>query len=235
MGFLLDFLFPPQCLICNKQVPAHGTLCLECWQHVGFITDPMCACCGKPFDFSIGNDALCGQCLREHPPYGRARAVFRYNDHSRALVLKLKYADQLHLAAVYGTWLANFGKELIAQSDVIIPVPLHYWRFLGRRYNQAALLAKALHKRCQLPMLPDGLKRIRSTKPQPGLTQKQRRDNVKGAFAIHPRHVDAIKGKNILLIDDVLTTSATIFQCTKILLDAGALQVNVLTLARRAD
>ena len=234
LSHLLNFLFPPQCLICSAGVAATGTLCLDCWQQVQFIAEPYCECCGLPFDYALGKGALCGECLRERPLYGRARAVFRYNEHSKALVLKLKYADQLHLAAVYGTWLGNFGKELVAVSDVIIPVPLHYWRFIGRRYNQAALLAGALKKHSGLPVLPDGLRRTRATQPQPGLTRKQRQDNVKGAFAVHPRHSAAIKGKNILLIDDVMTTSATINQCAKALLKAGAIQVNVLTLAKKS-
>ena len=234
LSHLLNFLFPPQCLICSASVAATGTLCLDCWQQVQFIAEPYCECCGLPFDYALGKGALCGECLRERPVYGRARAIFRYNEHSKALVLKLRYADQLHLAAVYGTWLGNFGKEVVAVSDVIIPVPLHYWRFIGRRYNQAALLAGALKKHSGLPVLPDGLKRIRPTQPQPGLTRKQRQDNVKGAFAVHPRHGTAIKGKNILLIDDVMTTSATINQCVKVLLKAGAMQVNVLTLAKKA-
>jgi len=231
---VVNFLFPPQCLICSGHVAATGTLCLACWQQVQFIADPYCECCGHPFDFVIGKGALCGECLRERPVYGRARAVFRYNEHSRALVLKLKYADQTHLAAVYGTWLANFGRELVQVSDVIIPVPMHYWRFIGRRYNQAVLLAVALKKHSGLTMLPDGLKRIRPTQPQPGLTRKQRRENVKGAFAVPKRNASAIKGKTVLLIDDVITTSATISQCAQTLLDAGALQVNVLTLAKKA-
>jgi ComF family protein len=233
-NIVLNFLFPPQCLICNARVPATGTLCLDCWQNVKFIADPYCACCGQPFDYSIGKDALCGECLRERPVYGRARAVFRYNEYSRALILKLKYADQTHLSAVYGTWLANYGKDVVGVSDILIPVPLHYWRFIGRRYNQSALLANALKKRCGLPVLPDGLKRIRYTKPQPGLTRKQRRENVKGAFVVHPRHAASIKGKTILLIDDVMTTAATISQCAQALLDAGAMQINVLTLARKS-
>ena len=229
----LDIVFPPQCLNCPALVPTHGTLCLACWQHLRFITDPYCHCCGAPFDFALGRGALCGECMRELPPFAQARAVFRYDDASRALVTRLKYTDQTQLAAVYGTWLAKFGRELIERSDMIVPVPLHYWRFVGRRYNQSALLADALAKHCGLAVIPDGIKRIRATQPQPGLTRKQREDNVRGAFAVHPKHVGALKGKNILLIDDVMTTSATVSQCAKTLIKAGALQVNVLTLARK--
>ena len=233
MSSLLNLLFPPQCLICNASVAAHGTLCLTCWHEVRFITEPFCQCCGLPFDFAIGQDAMCGECLRERPPFARARAVFRYDEKSRRLVTKLKYSDQAHLSKVYGPWLANTGRELIAASDIIIPVPLHYWRFVGRRYNQSALLAYALKKHCRLPVLPNILKRTRNTRPQPGLTRKQRGDNVKGAFAVALKQVPAIKGKNILLIDDVMTTAATISECSKALLKAGAMQVNVLTLSRK--
>ncbi len=181
----------------------------------------------------MGYEALCGECLNERPSYARARAVFRYDEHSRALVTKLKYADQTQLASIYGVWLARFGKDLMAASEVIVPVPLHYWRFVGRRYNQSALLARSLHKKSGLPFIPDGLQRTRATQPQPGLTYRQRQDNVKGAFSIHPKRADALKGKSILLVDDVMTTSATIGECAKTLLKAGAMQVNVLTLARK--
>jgi len=234
MTFLLNLLFPPQCLTCNQPVTAHGTLCLDCWKSVRFITDPYCAACGHPFDYDQGKDALCGNCLRERPHYSRARSAFHYDEHSRALVTKLKYADQAHLSAVYGKWLANCGRELIEASDAIVPVPLHYWRFVGRRYNQSALLAYSLKTHCGLSVIPDALKRTRATQPQPGLTRRQRKANVKNAFAVGLRAAPLIKGKSILLIDDVMTTSATIDECSKTLLKAGAAGVNVLTLARKA-
>ncbi|MDE3015554.1 MAG: ComF family protein [Pseudomonadota bacterium] len=230
---LLNLIFPPQCLSCNAQVPAHGALCLACWSQIKFITDPYCAACGLPFDFALGVDALCGDCLRDRPPFSRARAVFRYDEASRQLVTKLKYADQTQLAAVYGGWLSKFGRELVGSSDVIVPVPLAYWRFVGRRYNQAALLARALSNHSKLPLLPDGLKRIRATRPQPGLTRRQRRDNVRGAFAVTPRSAAKLKGKSVLLVDDVMTTSATLSECTRALLKAETTSVNVLTLARK--
>lgn len=228
----LNILFPPQCLHCDALVPTHGTLCLGCWQKMQFITDPYCQCCGHPFDFVMGENVLCGNCMREKPTYARARAVFRYDDTSRSLILKLKYHDQLQLAPIYGTWLAKAGRELIESSDVIVPVPLYYWRFVKRRYNQAALLSQALAKKTGLPVLPDALKRTRPTESQSGLTFAQRRDNVKGAFDVNVKRKATLKGKTILLIDDVMTTGATIGGCAKALLDNGAMSVNVLTLAR---
>lgn len=232
---VLNILFPPQCLACNAQVAGHGTLCLNCWQHIRFITEPFCACCGLPFEYALGDGAICGECMREHPPFSRARAVFRYDEHSRPLVTKLKYADQAELAKTYGNWLNNAGRELVAASDVIVPVPLHYWRFLKRRYNQAALLGKALSAQSKLPMIPDALIRTRHTQPQPGLTRKQRQDNVKGAFAVPEKQAKHIRGKSVLLIDDVMTTSATLSACSKALLQAGALQVYALTLAKKGE
>lgn len=183
----------------------------------------------------MGEGALCGECLHEHPDYSRARAAFKYDEHSKSLVLRLKYHDQLQLAPVYGAWLAKAGKDLAAASDIIVPVPLHYWRFVWRRYNQSALLAQALAKNTGLAMLPDALIRTRRTPPQAGLTRTQRYDNVKGAFAANPRYVGRIKGKTVLLIDDVMTTGATLEQCTKALLKAGARSVNALTLARTVN
>ena len=228
----LNIIFPPQCLHCEALVPTHGTLCLGCWQKIQFIADPFCACCGHPFEFALGIGALCGHCMKETPPYARARSAFRYDEASRSLILKLKYHDQLQLAPIYGTWLAKAGREIIEASDVIVPVPLYYWRFVKRRYNQAALLARALSKNTALPVIPDALIRTRPTQSQAGLSFAQRRDNVKGAFAINPKHKAAVKGKTILLIDDVMTTGATLGNCAKTLLDNGAVSVNVLTLAR---
>lgn len=228
----LNLIFPPQCLHCEALVPEHGTLCLACWQQVRFLSEPMCACCGEPFEYTIGQGALCGECMRDLPPYQQARAVFCYDEHSKNLVIGLKYLDQTYLAKTYASWLANAGRELIAASDLFVPVPLHYWRFVGRRYNQSALLAQALAAHCNLPCIPDALIRTRATLPQTGLTRSQREKNVQGAFTVKSRYKDALKGKNVLLIDDVLTTGTTLKQCAKILLKAGVANVRVLTLAR---
>ncbi len=229
---ILNVIFPPQCLSCDALVPTHGTLCNGCWNAVRFISEPMCLRCGHPFEFNMGEGALCGACLQEAPTYNRARAAFAYDDASRRLVLRLKFHDQTLLAKFYGKWLASAGRELIANSDIIVPVPLHYFRFIARRYNQAALLADALKHETGLPTLPDALKRTRRTPPQASLSRKDRVKNVKGAFAVSPRHAAAIAGKTVLLVDDVMTTGATLEQCTKTLLKAGASSVNVLTLAR---
>ena len=229
---LLNFLFPPQCHLCHSEVGVQGSLCGDCWGKIRFISAPLCAVCGLAFDFSAGDGALCGDCLMEMPPYTKARAVFRYDEHSRGLVTQLKYADQSHLARSFGVWLANAGREVIEASDLIVPVPLHYWRFVGRRYNQSALLSYALSVHCALKVLPDGLVRTRPTQPQASLSRAQRQDNVKNAFAIPKRHVQALSGASVLLVDDVMTTAATLKECALALLEGGVRQVQVLTLSR---
>lgn len=228
---LLNLFFPPQCLVCETLVPAHGTLCTGCWNGVPFISQPMCACCGSPLEFAVDDTTLCGECLRQHPPFSRARSAFVYNDASRTLVLKLKYQDEMYLAPIFAGWMASAGAELVRASDAIVPVPLHYWRMMSRRYNQSLLLARGLSKHTGLPLLADTLRRTRHTRQQKGLTRAQREKNVQGAFSV--LGAEAIKGKTILLVDDVITTGATLDACTQALLKAGAAQVNVLTLARR--
>jgi ComF family protein len=232
LNHALDFFFPPQCLNCQARVPTHGTLCLTCWQGVKFISAPMCHACGLPFEFEIAKDALCGDCLKELPHYAQARSVFVYNDASQALITQLKFNDQLHLASIYGPWLVKTGGELIRDTDIIVPVPLSWQRFVSRKYNQAALLANTLSRKTGLPIIPDALIRKKHTPPQTGLSRKQREDNMKGAFAMNPRYKNNIKGKTVLLIDDVLTTGSTVSACAAILLKSGAMRVNVLTLAR---
>ncbi|MGE0754094.1 MAG: ComF family protein [Alphaproteobacteria bacterium] len=229
----LDIIFPPQCLICRTRVMEHGTLCTGCWGEIKFIATPYCSCCGLPFEYAMGDDALCGECIANRPVYSRCRSAFCYDEHSSKLVTALKFSDQMHLAVIYGKWLAKAGKEIIHRSDAIVPVPLHWRRFVKRRYNQSALLARSLARHTGLPVLEDGLQRVKHTPPQTGLSREQRLKNLQGAIVIHRKHAESFKGKSVLLIDDVLTTGSTINQCSKVLLRGGVSTVNVLTLARR--
>jgi len=232
---LLNILFPPQCLNCDTLVPAQGTLCLPCWGQVQFITDPCCERCGLPFEFAYAQQGLCGACLRQPPSFARARAVMRYNEASRQLVLKLKFQDQTLLAGTLAAWMASAGRDLLEQSEVIVPVPLHYWRFVARRYNQSALLAQNIGRIGRVPVAVDALRRVRHTVPQTGLTRNQRLENVRGVFKVAPRRGAKVRGKRVLLVDDVMTTRATIEECSKALLAGGAQAVHVLTLARTLD
>lgn len=161
-----------------------------------------------------------------------ARAVFCYNEGSRALISGYKYHDRTHATPMFAAWLARAAAELLPETDLILPVPLHRWRLIGRRYNQSALLARGLAKAVGKPVLLGGLARIRHTPRQVGLTRAQRILNVDGAFAVPPHYAAALQGKTVLLVDDVLTTGATLNACTRTLLEAGVTQVYLLTLAR---
>ena len=231
-GGALDAVLPPRCLSCGDPVDRQGGVCPACWRRLSFIAPPFCERCGLPFEVEALAGAECGLCLMRPPPFARARAVLVYDDASRPLVAGLKYGDQTYAARAYGLWLARAGAELLAGATLVVPVPLHRWRLLRRRYNQAALLGAALHRAAGVAYRPDLLVRHRRTPPQVGLTGEARHKNVSGAFLIRERHRAAVRDAHILLIDDVMTTGATLAECARVLLRGGAARVDVLTLAR---
>jgi ComF family protein len=235
LGRLVDILLPPRCIQCARTVEINGTLCADCWRAITFLGEPCCSCCGLPFPFDAGAGALCAGCIARPPRFDRARSVFAYDDHSRRLVLALKHADRLHGVPAFGQWLARAGAPLLDDADLLVPVPLHWTRLWRRRYNQSALLAQAVAGALGRPdgsprSAPDLLYRKRRTPSQGHRTRLQRAENVRGAFAL--RHPSAVEGRRIVLIDDVLTSGATVEECARILRRAGAARIDVLTLAR---
>ncbi len=208
-----------------------GGVCAICWKRLTFIADPQCARCGLPFDYDPGEGSLCGACAGESPLFDRARAALAYDDGSRSILVGLKH-ERLHSVSTLATWMLRPGHKLAAEADLICAVPLHRWRLLRRGYNQAALLAAAVARRSGTATVPDLLRRHRRTVSQGGLSRSGRQRNVRGAFSIHPRWVERIKGKRVLLVDDVFTTGATIGECCRVLRRAGAAQVDVLCAAR---
>ena len=226
----LDTILPGRCLRCGAVVGAAGALCAGCWEAMSFLAPPLCERCGQPFELDPGGGSLCAACIADPPDYARARAVFRYDDASRALILRFKHADRTGAAPHFARWMARAGATLLADAQVIVPVPLHRWRLWRRRYNQAALLALALANAAGIACTPDALVRARATPSQGTLGRTQRRRNVRGAFRL--RRPETVEGKRVLLIDDVLTSGATVGECVKVLLRGGADAVDVLTLAR---
>lgn len=227
---VVDAVLPPRCLACGATVGEPGALCSACWSAMTFFTPPWCAVCGLPFPHPMGDGALCPECARGRASWDRARAVIRYDKHSRRLVLGLKHGDRTHLAGPLGGWMRRAGGEVLDGADLLVPVPLHWTRLFARRYNQAALLAHAVHAAGGPPVAPDWLVRRRRTPPQGRLGALARARNVRGAFALRPGR--AVKGRRVVIIDDVLTTGATIEECARVLRRAGAASVGVLTLAR---
>ncbi|HUA54513.1 MAG TPA: ComF family protein [Candidatus Sulfotelmatobacter sp.] len=228
----LDLLLPPRCLACGAMVEANGLLCPACWSGLSFIAPPLCESCGLPFAFAVAARTRCAACLADPPPFERARAALIYDDASRRLILGFKHADRTEAAPAFGRWLARAGAALLADADLVVPVPLHRWRLFQRRYNQAALLAHAVGGLAGRPVAADLLVRRRRTPSQGGLGRQGRRRNVAGAFALKPGQADRLRGRRILLIDDVHTTGATLLECARALRRAGAAAVDALTLAR---
>jgi ComF family protein len=230
--FLLDALLPPRCLNCGQDVADPEGLCPGCWSKLNFIHAPGCSCCGRPFEHEIGPAGLCATCTAARPPFRRARAALRYEEGCRDLILRFKHADRTDSAPAFARWMIRAGTELIEDCEMIAPVPLHWRRLFGRRYNQAALLSRAIVKTTGKRHAPDLLQRVRPSTGQGGLGRRARRERVAQAFKVKLSWRDQVAGCNILLIDDVYTTGATVSVCAEALLDSGARVVDVLTLAQ---
>jgi ComF family protein len=229
---VLDALLPPQCLGCGALAGAVGTLCPACWNSVSFVGAPRCYSCGLPFEFDVGGDAVCGACAAAPPDYRRARAAIVYDDASRRLVLAFKHGDRTDAAPAFGRWMVRAGTELLAEADVLVPVPLHWTRLFQRRYNQAALLAQSIAGISGVEVAPGLMRRRRRTPSQGRLKLAARRRNVRGAFQLGRAAAARVKDRRVLLIDDVMTSGATASACARVLVRAGARSVDVLTLAR---
>ena len=235
---LVDLVFPPTCLACRKAVAQHDALCAGCWAELRLIERPFCERLGTPFaadlDDGLGAGLVSPEAIADPPVYARARAVARYDDGgpARRLVQRLKYGDRLELASTLGRWMARAGDELLVEADVLVPVPLHPLRLAWRRFNQSALLANAISRACGVPVDVDALARVKRSPPQVGMTRSQRALNVQGAFRVVPERSMGVDGRAVVLVDDVLTSGATVNAAARALLRGGARRVDVLVFAR---
>lgn len=229
---LLNVMLPPLCLSCDTPVETHGGICAACWQNIRFISPPYCPICGVPYELAAHDELPCAACLTNRPNYRVARAAVVYDQGSRDIILGFKHADQTHLAATLARMMAQAGQDILTSCDLLAPVPLHRWRLFRRKYNQAALLTQALGQSQHIPVVPDLLLRRRATAPQGHMNATARARNVRDAFCLNPRYQASLSGKKIGLIDDVMTTGATVKSCIHVLSKAGAAEVVVLTFAR---
>jgi ComF family protein len=225
---LVDAIWPPRSLLSQRLVDRPGAMLAKEWARLKFLGPPWCACCGFPFEFQVDPGALCGACTAEAPAFATARAPLAYDEASRPLILEVKHAGRRDGLATFAAWMACAGADQLAQAQCLAPVPLHWRRLASRRFNQSAWLAQALGKQCGVPVHVDALIRIKPTKSQAGANPGQRRRNVSGAFKARP----IVRGKTLVLVDDVYTTGATVAAVTRAALKAGATKVHVLTLAR---
>ena len=230
----LDLALPPLCPACREPIEDRG-LCPACWSKLSFITRPYCERLGIPFVYDPGPGILSMEAIADPPAYQRARAAVRFDEISRALVHALKYGDRLDLAPMMGRWACHAGRELLAEADALVPVPLHWRRLWARRFNQSAMLAAAISAGSGVPIAAGALKRVKPTAQQVGLSRSERAANVQGAFRVPREGRGQVAGRRLILVDDVLTSGATVDGCARALLRAGAANVDVLIFARVAE
>jgi ComF family protein len=227
-----DVIWPPVCMHCGIGTADPDALCTTCWTGLSLIEKPYCERLGTPFAIDYGGSLISPEAMADPPVFQRARAVCHYDAIAQSLVTRLKFSDRLETAKVMAAMMRSAGRDLLRDADLIVPVPLHGWRLLRRGYNQASVLAHLIAEQSKIPVEDGCLSRVKSTRPQVGLTKAERATNVSGAFRVPPEHKGDAIGRSILLIDDVLTTGSTLNAAARVLLRAGASQVDVLTFAR---
>jgi ComF family protein len=227
----LDVALPTLCVACREPVAGEG-VCAGCWAKLSFIAPPYCARLGIPFVYDPGPGLLSMEAIAAPPAFQRARAAVRYDDTAKTLVHALKYQDRTDLAPIMGRWMARAGHELVSDADVLVPVPLHWRRGWSRRFNQSGALARVVERQSGVAVAADALRRVKPTRQQVGLTRSERAQNVQGAFKVPPEKQAEVEGRHVVLVDDVLTSGATVDACARALLRAKARQVDVLVFAR---
>jgi ComF family protein len=236
LRYVADLFLPPICIRCHEPNSAHGVLCARCWQGISFITPPLCHRLGLPLPYASGDEVPVSSVALRHPPvYGRARAVARFDGVMRDLIHALKFGDRHECVDLFGRMLRSAGGELLSGADLLIPVPLHRTRLWKRRFNQSAILARWLNAATGVPLELHALRRVSVTVSQVGLSRAERHRNVAAAFGIAPGAAARIRGKRIVLIDDVITTGATLDACARALKNAGAAAVDCVALAMVVD
>lgn len=231
----LKLIYPPRCTICGGMVDSDFGLCGPCWRDTPIISGLCCDTCGVPLPGEDdGRPEYCDACLTIARPWTRGRAALLYKDNGRKLVLSLKHGDRHDIVRLAANWMSQAARPLLRQDTLVAPVPLHWTRMLKRRFNQSSLLAQALARQTGSLVCPDLLIRLRATRSLDGLGQKDRFDTLDQAIGVKPGRRHRIVGRNVLLVDDVMTSGATLSACAQACFSAGAGDVCVLTLARVA-
>lgn len=233
---IVNFIFPAQCIICKTFIENDDGICFECLNKIDFITDPKCVYCGYPFEIMYADkdikkkNFICPNCIKSKPKFHKCVSVVKYNDAAKQIILPFKHADKTNYAKVMGRMMSATVSPFIKEIDFIMPVPIHLKRMLKRKYNQSSLLANEISIHTKKSVLHNVLYRSKFKQSQGHLSMKERKYNVQGAFDV--KNPNKINGKNILIVDDVFTTGATISECAEILRKNGAGKIFVVTFAR---
>ena len=227
-------VFPPECLSCRARVASDDGLCGPCWRDTAFITGAVCDGCGVPMHGDVQDGDRCDDCLSIARPWAQGRAALLYKERGRALVLALKHADRHDIVKPAGRWMAKVAEEILRPDTLVAPVPLHWSRMVKRRYNQASLIGRAMASRLDASFCGDLLKRDRATASLDGKSREQRFEELSGSISVHPKRVALLEGRSVLLVDDVMTSGATLAACADACLGSRASEVCVVTLARVA-
>lgn len=232
---LIRLIYPPLCLSCGAETTSEQGLCAKCWPETQFITGAICDCCGTPLSGLDAEDGLiCDTCTTTPQAWARGRAAVVYDGGGRRIAMALKHGDRLDVVKPVARWMVRSGDAVINTADLIAPVPLHWSRLLHRKFNQAAELGREVGRLSNIRHCPDLLTRNKRTKMQKGMRRAERFENQRDAITLTPRYGGQLGGKNVLLIDDVLTTGATLSACAEACYADGAETVNVLVFARVA-
>ena len=231
----LTMIYPPWCITCSDLVDSDFGLCGPCWRDTQFIGGAICDSCGVPLiGHSDDGELHCDDCLRTQRPWVNGRSAVLYKDNGRRIVLGLKHGDRHDVVGPASMWMAAVARDILKPNMLVVPVPLHWTRLLKRRYNQSALLAKDVAGQLELAWCPDALQRLKRTRPLGGMGRDERFLYLQGVIKVHPYRRRRMIGRPVLLVDDVMTTGATLSAATAACYASGADHVSVLTLARAA-
>ncbi len=232
LGKIINLILPPRCIATDEIVGEQGSISPKYWPLLNFSEKPLCEICGQIFEFHIEDGMTCATCIDKKPHFDMARSALIYDDFSSKMILKFKHGDKQHASISFAKWMLRAGSEFINSGDIIAPVPLHRFRLFKRKFNQSGILASEIAKYIEAKPVLDLIIRQKHTPPQKGLNAEKRRKNVARAFIINPKYKDLIKGKNIIIIDDVYTSGATLNECSKLLKTGKADKIFCLTIAQ---